>query len=56
MPAPLTHAKQRFSIYTMMLILSCIAIVTAITIVGMELNRYGKTGWWDVREAGTAPK
>lgn len=37
--------KQRFSVYTMMLILSFIAICTACTLLFMELSTYSTQGF-----------
>ncbi len=47
--------KQRFSVYTMMLVLSFFAIVTACTLLYTELNSYGKFPWWDTAEARFVP-
>lgn len=47
--------KQRFSVYTMMLILSFIAICTACTLLYMELDSYGKFPYWDANEARFTP-
>jgi hypothetical protein len=46
--------RQRFNIYTMMLILSFFAILTACILLYVELRRYGDAPWWDTKSA-TAP-
>jgi hypothetical protein len=38
--------KPGTNIYTVMLILSFLAIVTACIILAMELNRFGAYPWW----------
>ncbi|MBC8875499.1 MAG: hypothetical protein H8E44_39235 [Planctomycetes bacterium] len=47
------EVKQRTSVYTMMLILSFIAICTACTLLWLELDRYGKLPMW--KTEGVAP-
>lgn len=44
--------KQRFSVYTMMLIISFISLVTGSIILAYELKQYGP-GWppWSIVEA-----
>ena len=44
-PAPATQ-KPGSNIYTVMLILSFIFIVTATVMLAMELNRFGGYPWW----------
>ncbi|HTN75955.1 MAG TPA: hypothetical protein VL096_11940 [Pirellulaceae bacterium] len=43
--------KQRFNIYTMMLVLSFIAICTACTLLYLELNSYGTFPYWNAASA-----
>ncbi len=40
------EVKQRTNVYTVMLILSFIAICTACTLLWIELHRYGKMPQW----------
>ena len=47
--------KQRFNVYTMMLVLSFFAIVTACVLLWSELNSYGKFPWWNISEARFTP-
>jgi uncharacterized membrane protein affecting hemolysin expression len=47
--------KQKFNIYTMMLILSFFAIVTACILLYVELTRYGSSPWWDTKSIATPP-
>lgn len=54
-PARGAVQKQRFNVYTMMLILSFFAIVTACVLLYVELTRYGSSPWWDTKSAATAP-
>jgi len=51
--APNTQ-KQRLNVYTMMLILSFIAICIASTLLYMELNRFGNYPWWKTGDAAPA--
>jgi len=46
--------KQRLNVYTMMLILSFVAICIASTLLYMELNRFGNYPWWNTRDATPA--
>ncbi|WP_425617648.1 hypothetical protein NA78x_001329 [Anatilimnocola sp. NA78] len=39
--------KQGTNIYTVMLILSFLALVTGTVLLSMELNRYGEYPWWN---------
>jgi hypothetical protein len=39
------------SIYTMMLIISFIAILTTCVVLYMELKRWGNYPWWDTSSA-----
>lgn len=41
--------RQRFNVYTMMLILSFLAILTACILLYIELTRYGEYPWWDTK-------
>ncbi|MFT5525722.1 MAG: hypothetical protein ACI9G1_004398 [Pirellulaceae bacterium] len=45
--------KQRFSIYTMMLILAFFALVTGCTLLYFELKEYGEYPWWNTNAART---
>ena len=47
--------KQPTNIYTVMLIVSLLAIITATTILAIELNRFGEYPWWEVPAGGSAP-
>lgn len=47
------EVKQRTSVYTVMLILSFIAICTACTLLWLELHRYGKMPQW--KTEGVSP-
>ena len=47
------EVKQRTNVYTVMLILSLIAICTACTLLWLELARYGKLPTW--KTEGIAP-
>ena len=47
------EVKQRANVYTMMLILSFIAICIACTLLWMELTQYGNYPWW--KTDGVAP-
>lgn len=38
--------KQGTNIYTVMLILAFLALVTGTTLLAMELQRYGTYPWW----------
>ncbi|WP_254511037.1 hypothetical protein [Anatilimnocola floriformis] len=38
--------KQAINVYTVMLILSFLALVTGTVLLSMELNRYGQYPWW----------
>jgi hypothetical protein len=48
--------KQRFNVYTMMLIISFFALVTACVLLFLELSSYneGKWPYWDTSSARTA--
>ncbi len=43
--------KQRINVYTMMLILSFIALVTACILMYTELQSYGTYPWWNTSSA-----
>jgi hypothetical protein len=47
-PAPATQ-KQGTNIYTVMLMLTFVFIVTATVMLAMELNRFGTYPWWQIR-------
>lgn len=48
--------KQRFNVYTMMLVLSFIAICTACALLYSEMSAYGKfPRTWDTSEARFTP-
>jgi len=50
-PAPRPkRQKQRLSIYTMLLILSFFAMVTASILLQKELMRFGETDWWKTNQ------
>jgi hypothetical protein len=38
--------KQGTNIYTVMLILTFLALVTGTVLLALELNRYGEYPWW----------
>ena len=44
-------AKQRLNVYTVMLIVSFIAICTACVLLYLELSQYGAYPWWKVDQA-----
>lgn len=44
-PGPRSQ-KQRTNVYTMMLILSLAAIVTACVVLYLQVNTYGEYPWW----------
>ena len=46
--------KQRADIYTVMLIISFICIVTATILLYLELERWGSAPWWNTSEAQAA--
>ena len=43
--------KQRTNVYTMMLIISFICIVTSCVLLYMELKRWGNYPWWNTSDA-----
>lgn len=47
--------KQRFNVYTMMLIVSFIALVLGSVMLYTELNKYGPFPQWRTTEAGSTP-
>lgn len=49
-----TVQKQRINVYTMMLIMSLIAISIGCTLLYFELERFGSYPWWNVSEAKAA--
>jgi hypothetical protein len=46
--------KPRFSVYTMMLILSFLFVTIATVLMAQELTRYGSYPWWDTRAANAS--
>ena len=54
-PQASSPQKQRFSVYTMMLIISFISLVTGSIILAYELKQYGP-GWppWSTVEANVS--
>ena len=55
-PAMAPVQKQRINVYTMMLIISFFALVTACVLLWLELSSYneGKYPYWDTSSARTA--
>jgi hypothetical protein len=51
-PAPATQ-KQGTNIYTVMLMLTFVFIVTATVMLAMELNRFGSYPWWQTPGGGS---
>jgi len=47
--------KQRFSVYTMMLIISFFALVAGSVLLYTELNKYGPFPQWRTTEAAPTP-
>ncbi len=43
--------KQRLNVYTMMLVISFIAMTIACILMYLELEKYGTYPWWDTKEA-----
>jgi len=48
-PAPRPVQKQRLNVYTMMLIISFLALVTACVLLLIELGDYGPYPWWNTQ-------
>ena len=46
--------KQRTDVYTVMLIISFICVVTATILLYAELERWGSYPWWNTNEAKTS--
>ena len=46
--------KQRADIYTVMLIISFVCVVTATILLYAELERWGSAPWWNTSEAQSA--
>lgn len=46
--------KQPADVYTVMLIVSFIALLIACILMSVELGRYGEFPYWDTREAQPA--
>ena len=46
--------KRKFDVYTMMLIVAFLAIVTACVLLAYELNRWGSYPWWNTSDAQPA--
>lgn len=49
--APVPAQKQRTNVYTVMLIIAFIFIVTSCVLLYMELKRWGNYPWWNTTEA-----
>jgi hypothetical protein len=47
--------KQPTNIYTMMLVISLVAIITGTTLLAMELNRFGEFPWWQLPPGTSMP-
>ena len=52
--AEIPAQKQRADVYTVMLIVSFICIVTATILLYAELERWGSYPWWNINEAKTS--
>ena len=52
-PAGEAVQKQKLSIYTMMLLISFLAITTACLLLYLELRRWGDYPWWSTEEVLT---
>ena len=48
---PVVVQKQRFNVYTMMLILAFLAICVSILLLYLELNLWGEPPWWNTSGA-----
>jgi hypothetical protein len=46
--------KQKMNVYTVMLIVSFICLLTACLFLYLELRRWGSFPWWDVSKAAPA--
>jgi hypothetical protein len=46
-PANRTAGKAPPNVYTVMLIISFLALVTACALLATELNRFGSYPWWN---------
>lgn len=46
--------KQRLNVYTVMLIISFICIITATILLYVELERWGSFPWWNTQDARPA--
>jgi len=53
-PDGVTSQKPRTNIYTMMLLLSLIAIITACVLLWMALKKYGDWPQWKISQAPAA--
>jgi hypothetical protein len=43
--------KQKLNVYTVMLVISFVALTTGCVFLYLELQRYGKAGdWWNTRD------
>lgn len=47
--------KQGTNVYTVMLVLAFLAIVTSCILLYMELTQYGNWPWWDTQSVGVPP-
>jgi len=47
--------KQSTNIYTIMLVVSLISIITATVVLAMELNRFGEFPWWQLPAGVSLP-
>lgn len=54
-PAPATQ-KQRLNVYTMMLVLSFICLVTASIVLHLELKKWGEKDWWKTNAEAPKPQ
>lgn len=54
-PVSAPSGKQRFSVYTMMLILTFIALVIGSVLLYVELDKYGPFPQWRTTEAAPTP-
>lgn len=43
--------KQRTNVYTVMLVIALIAIITSCVVLYMELKRWGNYPYWNTRDA-----
>lgn len=50
-PSSNVNQKQPLSVYTVMLIISTLALLIACILLAMELKEYGDFPYWNTREA-----